>query len=254
MLPIDALNTVCASGRPTPIESIVFSPSLRLLVLAPHPDDFDAIAITLRHFQTRGNEIHLAVLSGGSQGVQDSYARPPTREQKARLREQEQIVSCRFFGLAPARHQFLRLPEAEDGELAHNTSSQARLRQQLSQVSPDILFLPYGDDSNSGHRRTYAMARAAAQEWGKPLLALYNQDAKTLSFRTDLCVGFDQTRADWKCTLLRFHDSQQARNIETRGHGFDDRILHFNRKLAQMLKLAAPYAEAFQIELFHTNH
>ena len=69
MLPIDALNAMRTGNQPTPIRDIGFSPTLRLLVLAPHPDDFDAIAITLRYFQARGNEIHLAVLSGGSQGV-----------------------------------------------------------------------------------------------------------------------------------------------------------------------------------------
>ena len=220
-------------------------------MLAPHPDDFDAIAITLHYFQARGNEIHQAVLSGGSQGVDDSYANPPTWEQKAQLREQEQANSCRFFGLSPARLCFLRLPEAADGELAHDAT---RVREQISKTAPDVLFLPYGDDSNSGHRRTYDMARAAVRKLESPLLALYNKDAKTLNFRTDLYIAFDKTAADWKRTLLRFHDNQQARNIESRGHGFDDRILGFNRKLAQALTLKSPYAEAFQAELFHTEH
>ena len=253
MLPIDTLNTACIGNRPTPIEDIGFSPALRLLVLAPHPDDFDAIAITLRYFQTRGNEIHLAVLSGGSQGVQDSYARASTREQKAWLREQEQANSCSFFGISPARLCFLRLPEAADGELAHDEANAARVREQISNTDPDVLFLPYGDDSNSGHRRTYDMARAAVRDLGSPLLALYTKDAKTRNFRTDLYTAFDETGAAWKRTLLRFHDSQQARNIEYRGHGFDDRILNFNRNLAQVLTLEAPYAEAFQVELFHTD-
>ena len=254
MLPIDALNAVRIANRPAPIDSIGFSPSLRLLVLAPHPDDFDAIAITLRYLQARGNEIHLAVLSGGSKGVQDSYAKPPTWEQKARLREKEQLGSCNFFGLSPARLRFLRLPEAEDGELAQDTANEVRVRKQLIETAPDVLFLPYGDDNNTGHRRTYDMARAAARCLGRPLLALYNKDAKTLSFRTDLYLGFDETQADWKGTLLRFHDTQQARNIEIRGHGFDDRILSFNRKLARQLGLEAPYAEAFQVELFPADH
>lgn len=253
MLPTNALNTLRDGSRPAPVASIGFSPVLRLLVLAPHPDDFDAIAITLRYFQKRGNEIHLAVLSGGGKGVQDSYANPPTREQKARLREQEQIDSCSFFGLSPARLSFLRLPEAPDGELDNNATNAARVRILISETSPDVLFLPYGNDSNSGHRRTYAMTRAAARELGRPLLALYNKDAKTLNFRADLCAGFDETEADWKRTLLRFHDTQQARNIEIRGHGFDDRILSFNRELAQALGLEVPYAEAFQFELFHTD-
>ena len=77
---------------------------------------------------------------------------------------------------------------------------------------------------------------------------------QTRSFRTDLYVGFDETQAGWKRTLLRFQDSQQARNIDIRGYGFDDRILNFNRTLASELRLEAPYAEAFQVELFPADH
>jgi len=254
MLPIDALKTLRAGNHPAPIDSIGLSPALRLLVLAPHPDDFDAIAVTLRYFQARGNDIHLAVLSGGSKGVLDSYADPPTWEQKARVREQEQLDSCAFFGLPPARTSFLRLPEAADGELAHNLSNASRVRTQIRETSPDVLFLPCGNDSNTGHRRCYDMARAAALALGRPLLALYNKDAKTLSFQPDLYTGFDESQADWKRTLLRFHGSQQARNIKLRNHGFDDRILRFNRELAQALGREAPYAEAFRFELFLPGH
>lgn len=254
MLPIHVLNALSAGNRPAPTESIDFSSALRVLVLAPHPDDFDAIAITLRYLQARGNEIHLAVLSGGSKGVQDSYINPPPSwEQKAQLRELEQRNSCDFFGLSPSRIRFLHLPEAADGELAQDSSSQARVRNQISQTAPDILFLPSGNDTNTGHQRTYDMTRKAVRDLGKTLLALYNRDAKTLNFQTDLYTGFNQAQADWKCDLLRFHDTQQARNIRTRGHGFDDRILNFNRQLAHELGLEDTYAEAFQAELFHTN-
>ena len=34
MLPIDALNAVCNSNNPAPVDSIEFPPSLRLLALA----------------------------------------------------------------------------------------------------------------------------------------------------------------------------------------------------------------------------
>jgi hypothetical protein len=33
-----------------PLESFALPKALRLLVLAPHPDDFDAIGVTLRFF------------------------------------------------------------------------------------------------------------------------------------------------------------------------------------------------------------
>jgi hypothetical protein len=50
--------------------------------------------------------------------------------------------------------------------------------------------------------------------------------------------------------MLRFHQSQQTRNLQTRGHGFDDRILMVNAAIAQQLRTNQTYAEGFQVELF----
>ena len=38
-------------------------------VLAPHPDDFDVVAVTLRHFADDGARTLLEVISGGASGV-----------------------------------------------------------------------------------------------------------------------------------------------------------------------------------------
>ncbi len=40
----------------------------RWLVLAPHPDDFDAVAVTLRWFADWGAELFLDVLTTGASG------------------------------------------------------------------------------------------------------------------------------------------------------------------------------------------
>jgi len=40
-------------------------------VLAPHPDDFDAIAVTLRFLQSLQWRIVLSVMTGGENGVAD---------------------------------------------------------------------------------------------------------------------------------------------------------------------------------------
>lgn len=42
------------------------------------------------------------------------------------------------------------------------------------------------EENHAANRRTYHMVRAAALDLGNPLLALYNKDAKTRSFRIDL--------------------------------------------------------------------
>jgi hypothetical protein len=68
--------------------------------------------------------------------------------------------------------------------------------------------------------------------------------------RPDIYTAFGEEDAQWKAQLLRFHDSQQQRNLNTRGHGFDQRILDTNRQIARELGLQAPYAEAFEVEMF----
>jgi len=77
---------------------------------------------------------------------------------------------------------------------------------------------------------------------------MLNRDAKTHALRTDLYFPFGANEAEWKAELLRFHDSQQQRNINQRGQGFDQRVLALNQQIAEELALEAPYAESFEAE------
>ncbi|WP_342593272.1 PIG-L family deacetylase [Ramlibacter agri] len=210
---------------------------LQVAVIAPHPDDFDAIGATLRHLHMQGHAIEVAVMTNGANGV-DGEA---STEEKTALREEEQRASCAFFGLPPGRLHFLRLWEqADEDELAG-------LRAWMAGRRPDLLFLPHGNDSNRTHRRTFEAVRAVAAEQGLNAWACLNQDAKTADMRVDLFCGFDQEEADWKACLLRCHRSQQERNLRTRGTGFDERVLQVNRGAAQALGSALPYAEVFEL-------
>ncbi len=47
------------------LQSFTFSKLLRILVLAPHPDDFDAIGVSMRNFWKNGNPLYLAVATSG---------------------------------------------------------------------------------------------------------------------------------------------------------------------------------------------
>jgi hypothetical protein len=96
----------------------------------------------------------------------------------------------------------------------------------------------------------YALFRQVASRSGRALEAFLNRDPKTIAMRTDLYMPFGQEEAGRKAELLCFHDSQHQRNIRTRGHGFDERILDVNRAIARELSLDDKYAEAFEIELY----
>lgn len=221
---------------------------LRVLVLAPHPDDFDAIAITLRRLYAWGAQLHLAVCTTGASGVEEGYAGARTDEAKGALREVEQTASCEFFGLPPECLEFLRLPNDPGGNPPVDASNCAAVCRLLEQRQPHCVFLPHGNDSNVTHQRTYALLEAATQQLAYPLWAWLNQDAKTLAMHKDLYTPFDESAAQWKAELLRFHASQHQRNLNTRGHGFDERVLRINRQCATDVGAAQPYAEVFELK------
>jgi len=84
----------------------------------------------------------------------------------------------------------------------------------------------------------------------------FNRDEKTVKMRDELYMAFDESQAQWKAGLLRLHASQQHRNLQLRGVGFDERVLEMNRRTAKSLRLAAKgddeateckYAESFEV-------
>lgn len=253
MLP-DFDDLLPPGGGPRSLRDLVFPRPLGILVLAPHPDDFDAIGLTLRHLAAQGHALHVAVLTSGASGVDDGFEGAVGDADKAALREREQRESCAFFGLPQERLQFLRLwgsgGSDADGPLARDSAEDAAALQAWMAARPaDLLFMPHGNDSNRTHRRTYETARALATELRLRAWACLNQDAKTVGMRVDLYFDFDEEEAAWKAQLLRFHRSQQARNLRTRGAGFDARVLEVNRRAAEALPTVRPYAEAFELAL-----
>jgi LmbE family N-acetylglucosaminyl deacetylase len=240
----DWLGTV----RPACLNSLAIPPELNIAVLAPHPDDFDAAGVTLRMFQRNGNRISLAVIASGASGVEDGFCSPPSIEEKARVRENEQRASCRFFGLPPGQLAFLRLAEDDTGQLADRLENSQAIRRYLLDSAPHLVFLPHGNDTNRDHRLVWSLSRRAASGLGLGVTAFLIRDPKTVAMRVDAYTAFGEEEAGWKARLLLFHRSQQQRNLNTRKKGFDDRILDVNRQAAKELGIPAPYAEAFELE------
>jgi len=243
------MNTLVLDD-PVSFHSLAISKSLPVLVLAPHPDDLDAIGVTARYLLENGNPLHVVVATAGASGVEDEYCSPPTVGAKAEIREAEQRASCQFLRLPETQLTFLRLEEDQTGHPVQNRVSTDRVRQQLLSRRPSLVFLPHGHDTNLGHQRIYAMFRQVARKAGYPLAAFLNQDPKTIQMRCDVYLGFGETAAAWKAELLRFHRSQHQRNLSQRGYGFDERILRMNRHSAQSCSMQAPYAEVFELEFY----
>jgi LmbE family N-acetylglucosaminyl deacetylase len=217
---------------------------LKVLVLAPHPDDFDAIAVTLKKFHDNGNILKLVVVSEASSGVQDNFAQNHPDMTKAQIRENEQLSSCSFFGLPEENVSFLRLSEDKNGDPVESEENMAVLREILFKIAPDIVFMPHWNDTNPGHKRTYSMFKKMVYS----CTVYLNRDAKTIGMQNDIYTAFNDDAAEWKAKLLRFHRSQQERNLNTRGYGFDERVLRINQQTAEENNCFSPYAEVFEIE------
>jgi hypothetical protein len=220
----------------------------KLLVLAPHPDDFDVIGVTLRRMQSAGRRIDVVVARGGS-GVDDDYRPGLDLTGKAALREDEQRASADFFGLPDDCLQFGDFENGPDDQMIESSRNLDLLKDILSAKRPDLVFLPHGNDSNSAHRAMYALFKMALLDLHLGIATLLVCDPKTIDMRFDLYTPFEAEEAAWKAALLRFHDSQQQRNMKSRGRGFDMRILDVNRSVAARLGIDAEYAEAFEREI-----
>lgn len=235
------------------------------LYLAPHPDDPESAAVILRLLARQGFAIHVAIVSLSPAGVEDAYLDRRTDVGgggpdgvKATIRRDEQRRAAELFGLPAGRLVFLGLDES--GSLDRPAGAAVIVRH-LEAVSPDLVLLPCGRDSNMTHVRVWEIFRSwaagAAGRRGKPVVGLYHEDPKTLAMRDDLFVCFGEETAAWKRLLLRAHDSQQERNLGSRGIGFDERILAVNKAAAGRLDHpvlgACGWAEAFEIEVFDTG-
>ena len=243
------LDFLLPEKKPCDIRKITWSKRLTLLVMAPHPDDFDAIGETLKYMQNTGHDIHVVVAETGS-GIDDAYMDGLSLLKKRAKRNEEQRESARFFGLPDANLHFLALENEDDDQIADSEQNRFELAKWVKKIKPDILFLPHGNDTNRAHRAMYLMARQIASSVKWSIAMMLNQDAKTVSINPWFYYAFGEKEAKWKAQLLRFHDSQQGRNLKLRGYGFDKRVLRLNNIIAKELGIDKPYASAFEVEIY----
>jgi LmbE family N-acetylglucosaminyl deacetylase len=237
----------------------------KVLVLGPHPDDPESVSITSRILMRLGCDIWTTIVTMSPSGVEDEYAQRwqsndfiPVERKKIEIRRKEQTLATEQFGLPIGRLTFLGIEENGGIDSPQNS---AKIMDHLLSIAPDIVIMPIGKDPNRTHARLFQVFRENAKDLAlkteKTVVALYNEDPKTVEIRHDLFVLFGEESARWKRTLLRVHDSQQQRNMNSRGIGFDERILRMNhlsyKRLQEILPHAegsARYAEVFEIELF----
>ncbi len=153
----------------------------RALALAPHPDDPDAVAVTLRLLARGGWEVSWAIVTSGCSGVQDAFAGSLHARKSRGARGGTggigtPLRSARGTAALPAAGRGC------DGELAETAENRMRFDAALRKLAPALVLLPCGADTDPTHRRVFTWFHDWMCNWPHPLTALYNEDPKSLAF------------------------------------------------------------------------
>lgn len=174
----------------------------KVLVIAPHPDDeLIGLGGTLRLHVLSKDEVKIAYITDGSMGFPKSY-RPTQRERQemSDKRELEAREGMEVIGVSD-----LTFLEYKDGKFTVNDNILRYMIQLLTNMKPDIIYMPYYFDTNRDHQqvlslmmqaleRTKLQTKVAMYEVWEPLIA-------------NLVVGIDK-HASVKEDALKVHKSQ----------------------------------------------
>lgn len=155
-----AMNAL-ANPEILPLRSVEAIACSSALVVAPHPDDETlgcggAIALLRDH----GCNVQVLVISDGTLSHPSSckYPAPKLRA----LRESETISALAVLGVDATAVTFLRLPDGaiptQEPEFSQAVASCSNY---LTQVAPQLIFLPLRYDPHSDHRASWKLIYTA---------------------------------------------------------------------------------------------
>ena len=187
------------TAQPLPRLDLAFGPHVRLLVLAPHPDD-EALGAAglIQRVEATGGSVRVVLVTSGdafSDGVKQITHRRRLSDADYReygiVRERETIDAMERLGLPRARLRFLGFPDGELCFIAAQSrnrplvspytgrsspprpeqlfrSAQYRaldirreIERELLEFRPTVIALPSGDDQHPDHCSSFLFARDA---------------------------------------------------------------------------------------------
>lgn len=214
---------------------------MRVLVIAPHPDD-DAIGCggsIVQHVR-RGDTVHIIYVTSGEHG---SPVYEPS--ELAKIREDEAAKGAQILGAQQTT--FLRQP---DGNVGYSIELVNHFIQLIRTEKPDVLYLPHSADGHKDHQQTFqivmeAVGRAQGNsfpEWGGKAWNIetilgYEVWTPLTHFQY---VNDISDVIEVKLNALREHRSQLA-NVQ-----YDDAVRSLNRFRGIMTERGA-YCECFEV-------
>lgn len=200
---------------------------MKVLVFSPHPDD-ESIGL--------GGTIRLHVLAGDTVFVDFITSGETAPDCNADLREREALEAKHILGYQI--HSFYKIP---DGQIKGTDKLFSLIETSLDR-EPDIIYIPYIDDSHRDHQMTHVVVMEAIRkrkEDGRKYprhIAAYEVWTPLKKFTKT--VQINEVVQD-KLSAVRAHASQDTRN------GFAMGILGLNRYRSVMNGKPNDYFEVF---------
>jgi N-acetylglucosamine malate deacetylase 1 len=140
---------------------------MKVLVLAPHPDD-ESIGCggTICLHASQGHRVTVAFLTSGELGLKHL-----ARDDAWRIREREAELAAGVLNVSSLA--FLRLPDWYLGE--HVDDAAVSLRTVMEGETPDLVYAPHGGEWHPDHRAALHVLRdaLAKTELSTPMIRTY---------------------------------------------------------------------------------
>lgn len=204
-----ALHKLWLDREPWP-ELVELPPGREILVLAPHFDD-EAIGPggTLVKHARAGHRLTAVFMTDGRRGDPEINSVEPAAERRRRqdalmaTRKAEAEEAARILGI-----QAVHFLDAPEEQLAATPETVARLNRILSDVRPDLVYVPFITDRMPDHTATNAVLMAAAGD-GLDFQVCGYEVWNPLYANTMVDIGATFAR---KCEAIRVYESQLRYN------------------------------------------
>lgn len=199
---------------------------MKVLVLAPHPDD-EALGCggAIRKHVLDGDSVHVVYLTAGELGCPGE---DPMETAQRRRADAEKC--CAELGVQ--RASFFAYP---DGGLSQSSELTGHLVQLFRELAPDLIYAPHPGESHPDHAVT---GRIVWTE-GANVAPVRLYEIWTPLQKVDLCLDITAV-AGAKRSAIRCHRTQLW-------SGFDTAVLALNQYRGIMHGPHMLYAEAFEV-------
>lgn len=173
-----------------------------ILVVSPHPDDSafscgGALSMLAKH-----NKVKTVVMCIGSR----AFIPDTTEEQRVEIREKEALEESKILNTEAV---FLRL-KFYDNNYKLLDEDVNRFFEKLTDIKPDVIFMPSEEDDHPAHRVSVRIADAAIKKWGKEVEIWVYEGPWCVFKRKDfnLIVELTKEAFDNKLKAIFAHKSQ----------------------------------------------